>query len=427
MTTVTDSRRAEWSALLGSPVFLVLWGAMLASSTGTFFLLLTVSTHLLTETDSGLTAASVFGFQWVLPVLLMGVIRRACAGERLRRTVVLCEVAGGLVSLSIGLLLDRGLLAPVLVAFLLRGLLEGITKTARVVYTRQLFDGPLLKPASYTFNNSYYLGGALGGGLGAVLVDRVPITTACAIDAATFLVSACCYRWLPAVTAPRSGTDGKRGVLGQVRAAARENPRLALSAGYFVVAVGVFQGYHNVARTTVPIRVLGLGDAAAMTLQLVSGVGLVAGAVAAPLLLQRVRAPRYLAAATNAATALAISVVPLAGGPIVMYGCYFAYLAVFEFSFTAAQAAMIQDCPPDRLLALTTFTNAAGNGLLILVTLAVGALSDVASFETITLALAAAAVGGTAVGEVLTARRTAPRNTTKPPAPAVSPEQGADR
>lgn len=49
---------------------------MLVSSAGTFFLLLTASSWLLTEGGSGLGAAAVFGFQWILPVLLVGVIRK---------------------------------------------------------------------------------------------------------------------------------------------------------------------------------------------------------------------------------------------------------------------------------------------------------------------------------------------------------------
>ncbi len=406
--------------LFTSPTFLVLWAAMLISSTGTFFLLLTASAYLLAELGSGLSASAVFGFQWILPVVLVGVVRRACEGARLRRTVVCCELASGALALAIGVLLDRGLVVALLLCFLVRGLLEAITKTARVVYARQLFDGPALRLASYTFNNSYYLGGALGGVLGSLLAGHVSVITAAVIDAATFAVSACCYRWLPSVSAPRAQAGHRHGIVRQVRNVLRGRRELALAAGYLVLAVGAFQGFHNAARTIVPVRVLRLDDVVVMRLQIVGGAAIFLGAVAVPVLLRWTGTGRHLGVVVNTVTAVALAAVPHASGPTSLYCYYFAFLFLFEFAFTAAQADLIQRCPPTELVALTSFTSAAGTGLLVTCTLLAGGLSDVLDFAGIAITFAAVVVCVGVTAEVL-ARRSAspPQGLTSAPHQAI--------
>lgn len=390
---------------LASPRFLVLWAAMLISSTGTFFLLLTASTYLLEHNASGLSASAVFGFQWILPVLMVGVIRRACEGSQLRRTVICSELAGGLISLSIGVLLSKGMVAALLCCFLIRGLLEAVTKTARVVYARQLFDGPALRMASYTFNNSYYLGGALGGVLGSLLAGHVSVITAAGVDALTFVISACCYRWLPKVSAPRAAGE-RRGAVRQAVAVLKGQPDLAVAVIYLILAVGIFQGFHNTARTVEPIRILHLADSGVMRLQIVTGAAIFLGAVAAPVLLRRTGARQRLGLAVNIGASAAMVLVPKAHGPATLYAYYFLFLFLFEFAFTAAQAVIIQRCPPTDLVSLTTFANASGTGLLVVCTLATGALSSHMNFGVVAMLCAAVVIIISAGAQVAVGFRT---------------------
>jgi hypothetical protein len=385
-------RGGERQGLLTSPVFLVLWGAMLVSSTGTFFLLITASAWLLSNGGSGLSASAVFAAQWFLPVLLVSLVRRTCETPRLRRTAVSSESVQAVLSVCIGVLLAHRLVAALLVFFLVRGLLEAVTKTARVVYTRKLFDGPRLALASYTFNNSYYLGGALGGVLGVLLVGRVPVTTAAWIDSATFVVSACCYRWLPNV----SGADGlaagsarRRGTLRRTGTLLRGDSRLAQASVRLVIAIGVLQGFHNSARTIIPIRVLHLGEADVMRLQVVSGSAIFLGAVAVPMLLRRAPGSRrWLELAGLGVAAVSMGLLPRVPDALTMYIAYFIYLFAFEFVFTTAQATIIQRCPAAELVTLASVTNAVGTGNLVAVTLLTGGLSDVVPFATIAGVLA---------------------------------------
>ncbi|GAA1946331.1 hypothetical protein GCM10009837_85510 [Streptomyces durmitorensis] len=407
-------------ALFTSPRFLVLWAAMLISSTGTFFLLLTASSWLLTERGSGLSAAAVFGFQWILPVLLVGVIRKVCEGQHLRRTVIYAELGGGAVSLAIGIFLGTGLLGAVLGCFLVRGLLEGITKTARVVYARQLFEGPGLKLASYTFNNSYYLGSAAGGVLGSVLAGEVSVVTAGAIDAVTFALSACCYRWLPAVSAPRAEGTTRRGLSAQVRATLSGRRGLTRAVVYLVLAVGVFQGFHSAARTVVPVRVLGQGESGVMNLQIVAGFALVLGAVTVPVVLRRVKARVLQGFALNAVTAAVMFLVCLTAQPWSLYVAYFGFLFLFEFAFTAAQGEVVQKSPATDLVALTSFVGAAGTGMLIVSTLLAGVLFDSLALSTVGLLYAAVVLTVGIALEVFLKVRPAPTPTPTPTTTATA-------
>lgn len=413
--TAPDAAAAR-RALFTSRRFLVLWAAMLVSSAGTFFLLLTASSWLLTEGSSGLGAAAVFGFQWILPVLLVGVVRKVCEGPRLRRTVVYAELGGAAVSLAIGVFLGADLIVAVLGCFLVRGLLEGITKTARVVYARQLFDGPDLKLTSYTFNNSYYLGSAAGGVLGSLLVGEVSVVTAGAIDAVTFTLSACCYRWLPAVSVPRAEGTTRRGLPAQVRATLSGRRGLIRAVVYLVLAVGVFQGFHSAARTVVPVRVLGQGESGVMNLQIVAGIALVLGAVAVPIVLRRTTARTYQGLALNGLTAAVMFLVCLTAQPWSLFAAYFGFLFLFEFAFTAAQGEVVQKCPATDLVALTSFTNALGTGLLIVCTLLAGALFDVLAVSTVGLLYAALAVAAGIALEVFLKSRPVPVRQAKTPA-----------
>jgi hypothetical protein len=389
----------ERQRLLNSPVLLVLWSAMLVSATGTFFLLITASAWLLSDGGSGLSASAVFACQWILPVVLVAVVRRACESSRLRRNVVAAESSQALLSGGIGLLLAHRAVPVLLACFLVRGLLEAITKTARVSYTRKLFEGPRLALASYTFNNSYYLGGALGGVLGTLLVGHVPVTTAAWIDGATFVVSACCYRWLPNISTPADHARGAGRPDGSWRKTGtllRGDSTLARAVIRLVLAVGVLQGFHNAARTILPISLLHLGQRDVMLLQVVSGAGIFLGAVAVPLVLRWLPPGRSWPDIAGVVVAVgAMAMLPHVPSAAAMFILYFIYLFTFEFIFTVAQATVIQQCPGGQLVMVTSVSGSAGTGLLIVCTLLTGGMSDVVGLSTIAGILAAltAAVG----------------------------------
>ncbi|WP_186177238.1 MFS transporter [Burkholderia gladioli] len=381
----------DWLLLARNRHFLLLWLAMLVSATGTFFLLLAVSANLIRVHGSGVGAASVFAFQWILPVLLVSTIRRICETVGLRRAIVTSDLGGAVLSLSIGLLLMHGWVVPVLGCFLLRGFVEAITKTSRVVLVKYLFEGRQLELASSTFNLSYYLGGVLGGVLGSMLVSRVSLLGVAAISAATFAFSASCYALLPDVRTQRRAVPVRRGVIASAVGAAARHRALFRAFGYLCIATGVFQGFHNAARTILPIRAMSLSDTAVMQLQIVSGIAIVLGALAVSLIPRLVRLGGF-GFCVNLLASASVYAATLAHTRAQMLGLYFGFIFLFELAFTAAQSRLIQASEPEDIVTLTAGSNAIGTGLLIAFALLSGWLADLMPFQRVGLLVAGCGV-----------------------------------
>ncbi len=381
----------DFAALLRDRRFVLLWLAMLASATGTFALLVAVSAHVLRSSGSGLAAAAVFASQWLLPVVLAPWVRRVCETRDLRRAVIACELASAVTSVGVAVFLRADSLAAVLLCFAVRGLFEAMTKTARVVFVRLMFEGPRLAAAAYTFNLSYYAGITLGGLAASVLTSAVPLEVICMIDALTFVISAACYALLPQVHTPASG-KATQGVWRDAWAILSRNKPLMASVGYLVIATGCFQGFHNAARTLLPIRHLGFTDAVAMQLQGVSGTAIVFGALAAPLLAGFARW-RGFAHAVFALACAAIMATAFVRTPMQLFAVYFAFMFLFELSFTVGEAKLIQGAGADEIATLWGASGSAGTAMLVVTALLTGALADAIAFQWVCMTVACIALG----------------------------------
>jgi hypothetical protein len=335
--------------LLHDRNFLLIQAATLISATGSFMLLLAVSAELLRRSGSGLGAASVFAFQWILPVLAVSAVRRIADLPGLRRVLILAELAGGALSLAIGLLLTADLLPAVLGCFLLRGFGEAVTRTGRVVLLRRLFDGPRLAAAASSFNIAFYTGATLGGVAGG--------------------------RALPDARGSTDTTERSGGAIRDALRLMAGNPALLRQAGYVVLSTGVFQGFHNAARTLLPMRGLGLDDRAVMHLQVASGLAIILGAALVPLLGGLSRR-RWLTPCACTLACLLLAAASRAPGLGLLIAAYLAFLVAFELAFTAAQAGLIQAATTCQMATMQATANAGGTALVILVTLATGGLAD---------------------------------------------------
>lgn len=410
--------------------FLLIQAATLISATGSFMLLLAVSAELLRRSGSGLGAASVFAFQWILPVLAVSAVRRLADLPGLRRVLILAELAGGALSLAIGLLLTADLLPVVLGCFLLRGFGEAVTRTGRVVLLRRLFDGPRLAAAASSFNIAFYTGATLGGVTGGLVVGRLSLTEICALNTASFLVAALCWRALPDARGAADATKGGSGALRDAFRLMARHPALLRQAGYVVLSTGVFQGFHNAARTLLPMRGLGLDDRAVMHLQVASGLAIILGAVLVPLLGRLARRPWLTPLACGLACLLltAASRAPALG---LLIAAYLAFLVAFELAFTAAQAGLIRAATTEQMATMQAAAHAGGTALVILVTLATGGLADL-----MPMAAVGPVIGITGLllitGLELVARRAQAMVSTTPPstrraAPVVADDSGEAR
>jgi hypothetical protein len=208
------------------------------------------------------------------------------------------------------------------------------------------------------------------------------------------------------------------------------HPALLRQAGYVVLSTGVFQGFHNAARTLLPMRGLGLDDRAVMHLQVASGLAIILGAVLVPLLGRLARRPWLTPLACGLACLLltAASRAPALG---LLIAAYLAFLVAFELAFTAAQAGLIRAATTEQMATMQAAAHAGGTALIILVTLATGGLADL-----MPMAAVGPVIGITGLllitGLELVARRAQAMVSTTPPstrraAPVVADDSGEAR
>lgn len=379
-------------ALFADRAFLLMWCAMLASTAGTFLLLLALSLTLFTGSGSGFQASAVFGVQWLLPLAAAPLIGWLGSRFRPRGVLAAADVAGALLSLAVGFASGSGLLA-VFVLLALRGLAEAVTKSVRVVALKRHMRPADLERAASLFNTSQYLGGAVGGLLGAALVERLTLPEIAAIDALTFGFAALCYLLLPAEIR-REGAGGPPPTARVWRAARRAlagRPGLLANFHYLLLVTAIFQGFHNVARTPLPVGQLGLGAGGLMLLQVLSSTAIVAGALFVALFMQGPRGrvhPALLVAATAAAMVGAV----LLREPVASLALYTVFIFGFEVAFTKVQKDVILDCPDEAIAHVSALANALQMALMMAVVFLGGGLMDHIGLAA--TAFAAAAVAG---------------------------------
>lgn len=370
------------AGLLSTRRFLLLWVAMLVSSTGSFLLLVNVAAQLLQGQRSAFLAGAVFAIPWLLPILLNRLVGAVTTPARAGKTVVYSELAAAVCSVATAGLLHQAYLLS-LVAILIRGLFEGITKNARAVLVKVGFDGDQLTMASYLFNSSYYLGGALGGVAGQLIATRLSMEWIGVIDAATYVVSSCCYRMLrkdPAFAVegvPTVGTvrDQRPPDLGAMLAEIKTNSALRSFTVSLIVAVGLFQAIYNCYRTVLPVEYWHSFESV-MTVQIAGSLAILAGVIAAVVIGARFgRNPLVC-------TVIALATMPL---PLVLLiwtdraagmALYGIFLFGFEIVFTLAMGGIVQNVARATASYVISAINAAGIGLLVVLTLLIGAAAD---------------------------------------------------
>jgi MFS family permease len=357
--------------------FTRLWLAIGTSTIGNFLLMLSLSVHVHRETRSNFAAAAVFATQWLAALFsapIAGWLLQRLPGKRL---AAYCEWCGAACSLAIGACL--GVLPLVFVALFARGLAESVGKSARVVALREHVPAALLERSASLMGTATFLGISLGSLLGAALADRLAIPYVALIDALTFVVSSSLYLSLSPLLEPVAppAATALGGVVARGLAVLRGEPKVAKNFYYAVVTTAFFQGFHNIARTALPIEHLNMGDRGVMWLQALASGSFFLGAILVTLLMQaKHRAgkiePWILCAVTAALMLLSLVLDDRVGS----LAAYAMYLLSFEVAFTFCQKNMITLCSRETVgLVSPLAVSAATFGMVVVIYLG-GWLSD---------------------------------------------------
>ncbi|GAA0951605.1 MFS transporter [Virgisporangium aurantiacum] len=256
--------------LRANPGFRLLWTARTASYVGDSLGLVALLIYLEMSTGQALAVAFLLIAADSVPGLfgpLTGVV-----SDRfdLRRVLVGCDVAQGVLTLAIAVLLPP--LPVLLLLVCLRGIAAQVFQPAARSAVPVLVADKDLETANSTLGAGTFGLEVVGPLLAAALLPVLDTRGLLFVDAATFAVSAVLLARLPAL--PRAVTEGEgtRAGLAYIRRAP-----VVRAIGLGFVAVVAFSGVDDVALVFLARDDLGAGDAATALLYAGIGIGLAAG------------------------------------------------------------------------------------------------------------------------------------------------------
>jgi len=355
----------------------IIWSAVLISTVGNFLLMLSLSVYVWRITGSNFLASAVFAVQWGAIIFSAPLVSRLLQRIPAARLAAGSEWLGGLVSLAIGLSYQHLWLIFVLLA--LRGLVESLSKAARVVALKGSVPAPLLGRAASLFGTGTFIGIAVGSLLGAVLVEKVSLGWVAFIDSLTFVVSGTLYflLWLRNREMESAAPASSGNALRPAFDALRQQPQLRRQFVWVILTTALLQGFHNVARTLLPINLLGLGEEGVMLLQAIASASFFFGALVVALLMQGEnqswRNQPWLIALLSIVLMQFSLLTPVVWLSLTGYALY---LFVFEIAFTFCQKNMIVQCPQTAMAAVSSSALSVSTLGMVLAIVAGGALSD---------------------------------------------------
>ncbi|MEU2796388.1 MFS transporter [Streptomyces sp. NPDC006995] len=348
---------------------------LFVNTSGSFLLLVSLSTHIGSVTGSGLLAGVVLSAPWLPALLLAAPLNRLLAGRAPERLVRIAEAASLLLT-AVALAVPGGaLLAAATCLVVARGFFEAVTRSATSVVLRGTVPKERLDRAN-TFAEigkltGLSVGAALAGPASSVLSPRGLI----ALNAATLALSALLAWALPSVataTAESTASPKKSGTGARLRV---EDPVVRRLFVRFLL-VAFWQGFHTVAVTVIPLRLLDGDTRLVGVFVAVSAVAVFAGSLAA------LPAQRYLDHVPPTVW-LVLPMAPLLAAVLVAstvptLALYAVFLVLFELAFVHYNNRVLAAVSDEELSSVVTLrATLLPSGVAVSI-LVMGALSDLA-------------------------------------------------
>ncbi|MCG6122426.1 MAG: hypothetical protein MEP57_06935 [Microvirga sp.] len=348
-----------------------LWIGSFLGTTANFALYLLLASEIFRQTGSALLASLVFAAQWALPVLL--VLRIEQAGRMIEPRRLMVGAALTFAGLTAVAAVAAPGVAPVIALCAIFGALESLVKSGRLVALKRYYEPPALQTSVSSLASAMYLGSAAGGALFALAPSENGVAVVAAAAVGAHLVAAAALATLPAPSV--AVAEGERGALSarafaEALRASASDPRVFEALFRLVLVCGVFQGFHNIARTALPLVHLDAGGAAVGVLQVVAAAAIIAGVVTY----------RFAFAASDRLTGVAgvlgyvcaaLLVAPaLTRDAALSFSLYFAFIFTFELLFIHHQTRLVVAAKASAISVVSAFQYAVIN--LAMLTTAVG-------------------------------------------------------
>lgn len=388
----------SFSALLLDGIFARIWSAIFVSATATFFLLMTLSAHILEREGSITFANLVVLTQWLPALFALPAIKIVSAKFSARHILTASDAACGLVCLL--LLAGLSNIWIILTLLLIRGAFDSLSKVARTTALRDYFTGEALDRAASYYNTAMLIGGGAGAVFGAVAYGNIDLNLTIAACCILYIISASIYFSLPLSRSASVPTSQTNDLSPSSDGSIVDVQRAAI---YFVGAVALFQGFHNFARSAYPVEHLGLSVSFVPIMQILTNFSYVVGAVLAAQLVMP-RSYRALPLATHLA-GVAIMVAFIFPLPIAFgLPSYFIFGLVFEVGFCLHLRYIITKAPKESVGRYVANANAAGMAGMVAVAFGGSLLAEIYGFVTVTVLVMVLAASVPMVAEAAPAR-----------------------
>lgn len=261
---------------------------LFVNTCGSFLVLVRLSTQAGLATGSGLLAGAVLSAPWLPALLLAGPLNRLLGRRPPRRLIAVAEASSLVLTAVAAAVPGRALLAVATGLLLVRGYFESITRSAASILLRGVIEPERLNRANTVSEIGKLTGTSVGAALAGPVGALLPLRGFLAVNAATLAVSVLLALALPSSVAPAGGGAGPvpdgRPAAGTRPAAGgrlRVDDRVLRKLFARFLLVAFWQGFHTVAVTVIPHRVLGGGAGLVGVFVAVSAVAIFAGSLAA--------------------------------------------------------------------------------------------------------------------------------------------------
>lgn len=358
--------------------FLRIWTAIFLASTATFLLLMTLSARVFSGTGSAFAANAVVLTQWLPAVLALPLIKFLAARHSPKALLVLCELGSAAV---LPFVVPTASHVEALIGLLLlKGACDALSKVSRAVALKSYFSGGMLENAAAYYNTAALMGGGVGALIGALLLSRLDLPSVLALCAAMHVIASGLYASLPAAGRPVAAAMPPAGRV-ELEADVRS------SVFYFIAAVCLFQGYHNIARSAFPVAQLGMPESGIALVQAVTNVAYIVGAFFAARLPSSRTPYAMTGPALHGLAVLSLLPLPFLSSQatgLLMYGV-FAF--AFEVAFCVNLRQLIVGAPAAQMGRIVANTNAWAVGLMVLLSLLGSYAVDKSSLAAVTAAV----------------------------------------
>lgn len=373
--------RGRLNLLLGSTAFAL-------SSAGSVLLHIVLALAVYKQTGSALVTSLFVSLQW-LPAFLVVLVRSDWEhGLEPRVRWYLLDLVSAVLTIPVFFLADGQSYLGIMLALLLRGVVDQINRINKTIAARVLF--PKEKATHYAsfLQSSYHVGIGLAAVAGVFFADYFDLKVVVLISALTFVLSAGLILLTRSVAELEHADARPNGSFAarfrEYRQALSSDPRLLLCAALMPLTATFFQGSYSVLQPILPVSRFGLDASAVSASYVLASIGIVVGSWSFSLFHKRVRLferafrdTRQLVIVCSAlAAALYLGTVS-APAPLVSGVCFALMIVLFEFLWMTGYSGTVAFAPSGRLGSVFGISFALGCLFASLLSAVLGLLLDV--------------------------------------------------